>query len=179
VLKKSAKIVFLVFITLMIIGSISAAEVRYGNGKLIEGKLRGVGMSIGLELYYDHINKQYSAEMSFSGGEPCVYMEIPGAAKITAIKPARAELNNCPRHPVEVLFDFTPADPKRSAKCLRDQHMTVGDGKNPSLDFVENRGLKVGQTLSCICKKIVTGACSPIVFIFPDINLGDYAKWCF
>jgi hypothetical protein len=106
-------------------------------------------------------------------------MDIPGTAIITAIKPARAGLNNCPRNPVEVLFDFTPADPKLSSKCASDRHMTVGAGMNPSLDFVENRGLKVGQTLRCIRKEIVTGTCNPTGFDFQDINFSDYAKWCF
>lgn len=133
----------------------------------------------GLELMYDRINNQFLPFYSFKGSEPCEYMEIPGKAIITAIKPARAGLNNCPRNPVEVLFDFTPDDPKRSSKCMRDRHLTIGDGKNPSLDFVENRGLKVGQTLCCILKKIITGTCSPRGFDFPDVNLSDYGKWCF
>jgi hypothetical protein len=106
-------------------------------------------------------------------------MDIPGTAIITAIKPAGAGLNNCLCNPVEVLFDFTAADPMRSSKCLRDRHITVGDGKNPSLDFVENRGLKVGQTLHCIQKKIITGTCSPESIVFPDIDFSEYAKWCF
>lgn len=150
----------------------------YLNGKPM---MRNVPLNSedGLEFMYDGINKQFIPFPSFGGSEPCKYMEIPGTAKITAIKPAKAGLYNSPRNPVEVLFDFTPADTKRSFKCLHDLHLTVGAGMNPSLDFVENRGLKVGQTLRCIRKKIVIGTCSPTGFDFPDVDFSDYGKYCF
>lgn len=132
----------------------------------------------GMMFSHDPRNGQDIAKMPFSGGGPCEYLEIPGTAKITAIKPAGAGYN-CPRNPVEVLFNFTPDDPKRSSRNAQDRHFQIGSGMNPSMDFVENLGLKVGQTLRCIRKEIVRGTCSPLGFDFPDVDLSNYGKFCF
>ena len=156
----------------------------YKDGKLggfsPKGVEEGVGyISLGLDFYYDSIHKQYIVRSSDNvTGGPCEYLEIPGTAKITAIKPAGAGYN-CPRNPVEVLFDFMPVDPKLSCRNAQDRHFQIGAGMNPSMDFVEKRGLKVGQTLRCIRKEIVRGTCSPLGFDFPDVDLSDYGKFCF
>jgi antitoxin component YwqK of YwqJK toxin-antitoxin module len=157
-------------------------EPDYRNGKIVGFRPKGASSwelpAEGLMFFHDPSSGQDVPEVSFAISGPCEYMEIPGTARITAIKPAGAGYN-CPRNPVEVLFDFTPDDPKRSSKCVHDRHLTIGAGMNPSLDFVENRGLKVGQPLRCIRKEIITGTCTPTGFDFPDVNLSDYGKWCF
>ena len=132
----------------------------------------------GLMFFHDPVSGQDVPEMSFAGGGPCQYLEIPGTAKITVIRPAGTGYN-CPRNPVEVLFDFTADDPRRSSRQAQDRYLKIGAGMNPSMDFVENRGLKVGQTLRCVRKEIITGTCSPTGFDFPDIDFSDYGKWCF
>ncbi len=152
-------------------------KIGYVNGRsMINAPLNSED---GLGLMYDGINKQYIPFPVHGSSEPCTYLEIPGSARITAIQPAGAGLNNCLRNPVVVLFDFTADDPHRSCKCMPNQHLTVGAGMNPSLDLVEKKGLKIGQMLRCIRKKIITGACSPSGFTFPELDLSDYAKWCF
>lgn len=158
------------------------------NGRIVsvwepvlkDGKVANLPFSgFPFELTVDPIHNRIWHLQPSAGNEPCTYLEIPGSAMITAIKSARAGSNNCPRNPVVVIFDFTADDPQRSSKCMRDHYLTVGAGMNPSSDLVEKKGLKVGQTLRCIRKKIITGACSPFGFEFPELDLSDYAKWCF
>lgn len=110
-------------------------------------------------------------------GGACSYAETPGEATIVSLHNAAAGPNDCNNDPVEVVFNFTPSNPlKANAATDKNVRLTVGDGKNPSRSYIASKGFVVGATLKCRRKTIISGACTPIVFDFPDIDLSDSAN---
>lgn len=117
-------------------------------------------------------------------GGKCTYREIQGMAEITSITEAPANANNC-KNGVEIVFTFTPEDPEAVKSYLfplsgdTGQRLTVGAGMNPPGPWVEKKGLSVGSALRCIRKEIVQGACTPVLFVFPETDWTDWQKDCF
>ena len=113
-------------------------------------------------------------------GGPCTYSSTPGTAIIISLSSASLNSNNCANNPVEVLFDFTPDSPADANDATdKNQHVIVGDGKNPPLDYVINKGLTIGSSHPCTRQNITSGTCSPVSFIFGDVDLSDFAASCF
>lgn len=119
-----------------------------------------------------------SCTRSADGGR-CAYEDTTGTATITAIRDPPSDLYNCPNDPVEVMFDFVPADPSLSALSATDQRATVGSGANPNRAYILAKGFSEGNQLRCTRKDIRQGSCSPILYEFPDVDLSDYADSCF
>ena len=117
-------------------------------------------------------------------GGPCSYTGFQGSAIITSIETADSSLNNC-RDAVEVLFDFTPDDntaPNRYKFPTwpdTSQHLTGGDGKNPSLDWVVAKEIVVGKVYRCSRQEIKKGTCVPVIFTIEGIDFSDWAAYCF
>jgi len=113
-------------------------------------------------------------------GGPCSYTSTTGTATIVSLNSASTNSNNCNNNPVEVIFDFTPSKPSDvNTATDTNRVLTVGDGKNPSLNYVLSKGLAVGSTHPCMRQIEVSGVCTPVVFTFTDIDLTDYAASCF
>jgi len=112
-------------------------------------------------------------------GGPCVYRDIPGWARIVSIEDASKRDNNCPNNPVVVRFDFIPADPSLEAKQAEDLTLTVGGGMNPARSYVAAKGIVKGKTYRCVRREITKGACTPVLYAFPKIDLGDFEKSCY
>jgi len=121
-----------------------------------------------------------SSQNSDPIGGSCTYMSTTGTATIVSLNGASTGSNNCNNNPVEVVFDFTPANPA-DANTATDTNrvLTVGDGKNPPLNYVLSKGLTVGSTHPCTRQIEISGSCTPVVFTFTDVNLSDYAASCF
>lgn len=117
-------------------------------------------------------------------GGPCSYIDVPGVAKITSIETAGTGLNNC-RNAVEVLFDFVPDDPTAPQRYRvptwpdAGRHLIVGDGKNPSLEWVTAREISVGKEYPCLRQEITSGTCTPVVFDVVGIDFTAWADYCF
>lgn len=117
-------------------------------------------------------------------GGPCDYDEIAGTATITALQDADPTANNC-RNPIEVLFDFEPAPPvtpeSYSFPSVPDtaRRLTVGDGKNPSAEWVTQQGLEVGAQFTASRWEIVSGACTPVLFFLQGVDYDRYKDTCF
>ncbi len=110
----------------------------------------------------------------------CTYTRTPGTATIVSLNSAPGGSNNCNNIPVEVVFDFVPLDLVAAIPATDNQRLlTVGDGKNPPLDYVLAKGLTVGSTHPCTRQIITSGVCTPVLFTFTDIDLSDYAASCF
>ncbi len=113
-------------------------------------------------------------------GGPCTYTSTTGTATIVSLNTASITSNNCNNNPVVVVFDFTPANPADANDATdKNRTLTVGDGKNPPLDYVLNKGLTVGSTHPCTRQTEVSGTCTPVTFTFTDVDLSDYATSCY
>ena len=112
-------------------------------------------------------------------GGPCAYKDIPGWARIVSIQTAPPKAHNCPNDPVEVRFDFIPADPSLEAKQAEDLTLTVGGGMNPARSYVAAKGIVKGKTYRCVRREITKGTCTPVLYTFPKIDLSDFDKSCF
>ncbi|MDY6839415.1 MAG: hypothetical protein SWH78_15730 [Thermodesulfobacteriota bacterium] len=117
-------------------------------------------------------------------GGACYYVDIPGIARIVSITTPASNDNNC-NNAVEVTFDFTPDDPAAADTYLfpnwsdTGQHLTVGDGKNPPKEWVLAQGLTPSSKHRCVRSEITDGACTPVVFSFPDIDFSRWPEFCF
>ena len=112
-------------------------------------------------------------------GQLCPYVNVEGSAEILSLLSVDPDANNCPRNPITVLFVFRPDDPSARDGYLHPQwsdtsHLTVGDGKNPNLGWTIGEGLVQGSIHDCVRSELTGGACTPVVFRFPDI---DYVAW--
>jgi hypothetical protein len=117
-------------------------------------------------------------------GGACEYRHIYGRATITAIRVADRKANNC-KDAVEVIFTFSPDDPSAPQQYrFADQsdtgrHFRVGAGLNPPRDWARRKGLVKGAVLRCIRSEILKGACTPVIFTFPEIDTQGWEKPCF
>ena len=117
-------------------------------------------------------------------GGPCDYKEIEGTAVITSIVDAQSDDYNCRKRPVKVSFDFTPDDSSAKSKYLfpnvsdSRQNIRLSGGLNPPKDFMKVKGIIVGTSHKCVRKEIIKGACTPVLYEFPEIDFSGYAKHC-
>jgi hypothetical protein len=117
-------------------------------------------------------------------GGPCEYSEIPGTAVITDVRKPPADAYNCPNGAVEVVFSFTPKNPKKRKtyrfKNWKDQGqtLTVGGGMNPPATWVKARGLVKGSKHDCVRAEIIRGSCTAVVFTFPKVDMTGWEKDC-
>ena len=117
-------------------------------------------------------------------GGPCDYVNIPGMAVVDEVKTAADWHNNC-SNAVEVIFHFVPDDPAARTRYLRpdwsdtEKHYVVGDGKNPPRNWAREVGLVVGSEHRVIRSEITRGTCTPVIFIFPDIDSTTSEDECF
>ena len=121
-----------------------------------------------------------SSRSSDPTGGPCTYTSTTGTATIVSLNSASTNSNNCNNNPVEVVFNFTPANPADANDATdKNRVLTVGDGKNPPLNYVLSKGLTIGSIHPCTRQIEVSGTCSPVVFIFTNVDLSDYSASCF
>ena len=84
-----------------------------------------------------------------------------------------------------MVYTFTPDEPS-AAKHYRfanhpdtGQYLRVGAGMNPPRGWAMTKGLVEGAVHRCIRSEVIKGACTPVVFTFPDIDLEGWEKDCF
>ncbi len=116
------------------------------------------------------------------GGKPgaCgVYTDTAGTAHITSISGAPSGQNNCPKDPVQVLFDFTPADPTKAYLAASGVALTIGEGMNPPRAWVSASGITVGAVLPAKRADGPPGPCPPTVISVTGLDWGAAIAACF
>jgi hypothetical protein len=116
----------------------------------------------------------------------CRYVYSDGTATITRIEDAPAGSNRCPQDPVSVRFDFEPDDPA-SRRCAKDEQFpvearwsfTLADGKAPPRSCLEQASIVVGSRLRVRRRDIVSGACTPVLFVFDHALVASCLAKCF
>jgi hypothetical protein len=117
-------------------------------------------------------------------GGSCEYRRIFGWAAITETRSADPGANNC-KDAVEVIFTFSPDDPRALQSHLfadlpdSGQYLHVGAGLNPARAWARRKGLVKGAVHRCIRSEIVKGACTPVVFTFPELDMEGWERSCF
>ena len=105
----------------------------------------------------------------------CSYSSIKGTIEILSIELAPEEEFNCPVEPRKVLLKFTPdnlidIDNYSFPNVSDTSELRINDGKNPSLNWIEQNGIEVGNVYDGTRSEILGGSCSPVLFDFSDIN---------
>jgi hypothetical protein len=117
-------------------------------------------------------------------GGPCEYNTVNGHATIIEVRNAPANAYNC-QDAVEVVFTFQPDDPSATASYRfeeypdADHRFTLGAGMNPPRQWAQRAGLIPGSRHRCIRNEIVSGACVPVKYVFPDIDTSGWEQECF
>ncbi len=108
---------------------------------------------------------QVQTEITPLVGGDCEYRQSKGKATILEI--IEAEGGACPE-PRMVIFQFEAEDtPERHNGEL----LTIQDGKNPSLNWLQQNGIVVGKEFDCLRKEIQSGTCTPVFYEFRSIDL--------
>jgi hypothetical protein len=129
----------------------------------------------------------FSSASVFGGariGGVCDYRRIYGWAAITEIRSAASDAENC-NDAVDVIFTFTPDEPRTPQdRRFADfpntgQYLRVGAGLNPARAWARSKGLVEGSVHRCIRSEIIKGACTPVVFTFPELDMEGWERACF
>lgn len=112
-------------------------------------------------------------------GGPCIYTDTPGVATIVSVTPAEPGDLNCWNDPVVVLFDYYPNPPASPALAAAGVALTIGEGLNPPLSWIEAEGLTVGTQHKCRRRDITSGTCTPLLFDFPGVDYAAGLKKCY
>jgi hypothetical protein len=111
-------------------------------------------------------------------GGGCQYKDTPGSITITSITDPEPNANVCPKPSQAVRFSFTPNG--ADAPTVTDRAITIGDGKALPTACLEPLGIKVGAVIiDVVLKEITSGACTPVVFSFPEGFLLPCQDACF
>ncbi len=104
------------------------------------------------------------------GVATCEYVETLGTAKITALRPAPANGNNCQNNPVEVVFDFIPGSDAGVRTGNAGRRFTLPDGKNPPFSCIEWAGIELGAQVPALRADLKAGACAPTIFRLTSVD---------
>jgi hypothetical protein len=117
--------------------------------------------------------------------DPCSYMDVPGTATVVEVRDAAPGRYSCPNDPVEIYFDFAPADPqvqpseRISGLPLTHLPLKIGSGMNPPRAWAGEMGLVAGAQVPCVRREIVKGACPAAVYVFPSLDSPAAEKACY
>jgi len=137
---------------------------------------KGVGAGLLVLLTVAFLAHEGSGQMKgpITGG-PCEYKEYPGSAKIMSITKGTDSAGSQERY--DVRFAFTPEgrieEPFAQVEG-KEFPFLVGHMVPPGRRFLQKYGIETGKTFDARLKVIVKGACTPVLFEFPSINLYDY-----
>ena len=118
------------------------------------------------------------AERRVVGG-PCEYKAYRGHAKIVSIHEKELPPKvGVPSNVVyEVKFSFTPHEEikERYGQVEGKEYLLLlANSSYPGPGFLKKYGIKAGKSFECYLKVITRGTCTPVLFDFPTIDLGDY-----
>ncbi|MBW2630248.1 MAG: hypothetical protein JRC90_00545 [Deltaproteobacteria bacterium] len=112
-------------------------------------------------------------------GGPCEYKSYRGIATITSVRETKENQESrggLPCQSYVVRFSFS------SDEKIEESYGNVGGKKytlkltsswNPGAKFLKKYGIEAGRNFECYLKVITRGTCTPVLFDFPTIDLGD------
>lgn len=112
-------------------------------------------------------------------GGKCEYSKYHGKAAIVSIipKPSSSHSAGPLYEEFEVRFRFVAEEDIKEAHGRiegKEYVLTLANSWYPGPKFLKKYGIKVGKSFGCSLNVITKGACTPIMFDFPDIDLSDY-----
>ena len=112
-------------------------------------------------------------------GGPCTYKQYKGKATIVSVCRKETPENHGRRsyQAYEVKFVFFSEESIMEAHGRvegRHYTMMLKNSSYPGPKFLEKYGIEKGRELGCFLKVITRGTCTPIIFEFPTVDLGDY-----
>lgn len=114
-----------------------------------------------------------SEKESPTTGRDCAYRDIRGIATITSISqdnPNKVVIKYDFKQLNKVRYEF----PKFSDKNIA--FFVKGHGSFPPLSWVKAQKMKVGAKYNCIRREITSGACTPVVFAFPEFEKNGWEE---
>ncbi|HOO90505.1 MAG TPA: hypothetical protein PLA74_06745 [Syntrophales bacterium] len=121
---------------------------------------------------------EVSPPMRVVGGQ-CEYKKYEGRATIVSIH--RKEQPDSYHGPAyeqyEVRFTYHSDEAIREEYAridARESLLLLKNSWNPGPRFLGKYGIEEGVSFDCYLKVIIRGACTPLIFDFPTIDLGDY-----
>ena len=117
-------------------------------------------------------------------GGPCTYYDLAGTATIVRVvkTPASSQQSTVSGGPgyegFEVSFSFTPqrpiTDPAARDFAQQPNVVRLTNSWYPGPRYIEKYGLSQGRKVPALLKVRTSGACAPMLFAFPGIDLADY-----
>ena len=112
-------------------------------------------------------------------GGQCEYSKYHGKAAIVSIipKPSSSHSAGPFYEEFEVGFRFVTEEEIKEVHGRiegKEYVLTLANSRYPGPKFLKKYGIKVGKFFDCSLNVITKGACTPIMFDFPDIDLSDY-----
>ncbi|MBW2149778.1 MAG: hypothetical protein JRI22_22530 [Deltaproteobacteria bacterium] len=112
-------------------------------------------------------------------GGQCDYKKYKGQATIVSI--GKKELKEKYRGPsyesYEVKFSFHADEiikEKHGQVEGREYLLLLKNSRHPGPKFLHKYGIEEGKVFDCYLNVIIRGTCTPVMFDFPTIDLGDY-----
>jgi hypothetical protein len=114
----------------------------------------------------------------------CSYREIGGTATIVKVAKTAASIQQATTQGgpgyegFEIGFSFVPSQPITDAAvgefAQRPHVLQLTNSWYPGPRYIEKYRLTQGRTLPALLKVRTSGACTPMLFAFPGIDLADY-----
>jgi hypothetical protein len=114
-------------------------------------------------------------------GGPCQYKAYPGRAAILSVQKQEGQTQaGAPAADAyEVKFSFTPDEEVNEGWVQvegKEYLLPLNNSRYPGPRFLEKYGIETGKCFDCTMKVITKGACTPVLFDFPAIDLTDYPE---
>ena len=126
-----------------------------------------------------HMDLAASSRVPGVLGGPCEYKQYKGKATIVAIR--KREMPENHGRPAdesyEVKFSFFSEEEIKEAYGKvegKEYAMMLKNSSYPGPKFLEKYDIKTGKSFACYLQVIIRGTCTPVLFDFPTIDLGDY-----
>jgi len=110
-----------------------------------------------------------SEDGPLSGG-PCEYKKYRGRCEIISIDKKGSD-----SYEVKFIFHTDEEIKEAYGKVEGRQFLLLlKNSSYPKREFLKKYSIEVGRSFDCYMSVIRKGACTPIIFEFPTIDLGDY-----
>jgi len=102
--------------------------------------------------------------------DKCKYMKFPGSAEIVSF-----DIQNV--SDIKIVFNFNPdiSDQKEQYRFPhfpdKDRTKIIKISQQNPESWIKDFELKPGNKIYCIRCEILSGTCSPVIYLFPDINV--------
>ena len=111
-------------------------------------------------------------------GGQCEYKKYSGKAKIISIRikePPNYGGSSYENYEVKFVFHTDEIIKERHGQVEGKEYLLLlNNSFYPGSKFLKKYGVEVGRYFDCYLKVITRGTCTPVLFEFPTIDMGDY-----